>query len=105
MKQPIKVEALTKNYCAFPAVEGIDEGRIVAPGTARQIQRRAPAGSTIEIECSAPLSALDLPHPAPAAAATARRLGRRGIEISDIHIDRPSLEDAFIELTGKTLRE
>ena len=28
-----------------------------------------------------------------------------GIELSDIHLKRPTLEDAFIELTGKSLRE
>ena len=28
-----------------------------------------------------------------------------GIDLSDIHLKRPTLEDAFIELTGKSLRE
>ena len=28
-----------------------------------------------------------------------------GIELSDIQLKRPTLEDAFIELTGKSLRE
>ena len=32
-------------------------------------------------------------------------LDEAGIELADIHIKRPSLEDAFIELTGKSLRE
>ena len=32
-------------------------------------------------------------------------LDEGGIELADIHIKRPSLEDAFIELTGKSLRE
>ena len=27
------------------------------------------------------------------------------VELADIRIKRPSLEDAFIELTGKSLRE
>ena len=31
--------------------------------------------------------------------------GRQGIELADIRIKRPSLEEAFIELTGKSLRE
>ena len=30
---------------------------------------------------------------------------QQGNEISDIHIYRPTLEDVFIELTGKRLRE
>jgi ABC-2 type transport system ATP-binding protein len=105
----------------------VDEGRIVALGTPRQIQDRALASSTVEMECSAPLAESDLPqfadcekvsvderrtrltlasrHPARTVAAAVRWLDRRGIELSDIRIDRPSLEDAFIELTGKTLRE
>jgi hypothetical protein len=28
-----------------------------------------------------------------------------GSEIDDLHIKRPTLEDVFIELTGKTLRD
>jgi len=32
-------------------------------------------------------------------------LDERGIELADIRIKRPSLEEAFIELTGKSLRE
>jgi ABC-2 type transport system ATP-binding protein len=28
-----------------------------------------------------------------------------GIELADIHMKRPSLEDVFIELTGRKLRE
>jgi hypothetical protein len=32
-------------------------------------------------------------------------LDAQGIELADIRIKRPSLEDAFIELTGKSLRE
>ena len=28
-----------------------------------------------------------------------------GVDPSDIHLKRPTLEDAFIELTGKSLRE
>jgi hypothetical protein len=32
-------------------------------------------------------------------------LDERNIELADIHILRPSLEEAFIELTGKSLRE
>jgi ABC-2 type transport system ATP-binding protein len=105
----------------------VDEGRIVALGTPRQIQDRALASSTIEVEFSAPLPDSDFPqfadseklsldprrtrlslvsrHPARAVAAIVRWLDLRAIEISDIRIDRPSLEDAFIELTGKTLRE
>ncbi len=29
----------------------------------------------------------------------------QGIELYDVHLKRPTLEDVFIELTGKRLRE
>lgn len=32
-------------------------------------------------------------------------LDEQGLELADIRIKRPSLEEAFIELTGKSLRE
>ena len=32
-------------------------------------------------------------------------IDQQGIDLSDIHLKRPSLEDVFIELTGKSLRE
>jgi ABC-2 type transport system ATP-binding protein len=105
----------------------VDEGRIVAMGTPRQIQERVLASSTIEIECAAPLPAGDLPawrhaekvtlderririavtsaRPAGAIVEMVKWLDEEGIELADIHIKRPSLEEAFIELTGKSLRE
>src|SRR5208283_3502090 len=39
----------------------VDEGRIVALGTPREIQERTLAHSTIEIECERPIPAIDLP--------------------------------------------
>jgi ABC-2 type transport system ATP-binding protein len=109
----------------------VDEGRIIAMGTPREIQDRAAGESTIEIECAAPLDVpLDgaaLPawrdadkvtldegrtrisvvsrRPARSIVDMMKWLDEKGIEPVDIHIRRPSLEDAFIELTGKSLRE
>jgi ABC-2 type transport system ATP-binding protein len=105
----------------------IDEGRIIAIGTPRQIQDKTLADSTIEIQCAQPVSAGDLPQLAEAVkialderrttlTVTSRRpartivemvkwLDEQGLELSDIRIKRPSLEEAFIELTGKSLRE
>jgi ABC-2 type transport system ATP-binding protein len=105
----------------------VDEGRIVAMGTPREIQERTLAISTIEIELAQPLFATDLPRWAGAdeitlddarlrIAVTSQRpartivemvkwLDESGAELADIRIKRPSLEDAFIELTGKSLRE
>ena len=105
----------------------VDEGRIIAMGTPREIQQRTLAYSTIEIECAEPLPAGDLPawrnaekvtlddrrtriavtssRPAGAIVEMVKWLDEAGIELADIHIKRPSLEEAFIELTGKSLRE
>ena len=105
----------------------VDEGRIIAMGTPREIQERTLASSTIEIECAQPLNGAAVPQWPDAEkvaiderrtriAVTSRRPARvivelvkwldaQGIELADIRIKRPSLEEAFIELTGKSLRE
>jgi ABC-2 type transport system ATP-binding protein len=105
----------------------VDEGRIIAMGTPREIQEKALAHSTIEIELSAPLGDLALPHwpeadkvavdqrrmkiavttarPARIVVEMVKWLDENSVELADIRIKRPSLEDAFIELTGKSLRE
>lgn len=105
----------------------VDEGRIIAIGTPRQIQEKTHSDSTIEIECAQQVAAGDLPQWAEAVktsldegrtilTVTSRRPARtivemmkwleeQGLELADIRIRRPSLEEAFIELTGKSLRE
>jgi ABC-2 type transport system ATP-binding protein len=105
----------------------VDEGRIVAMGTPREIQEKALAHSVIEIELTAPLGDLALPHwpeadevavderrmqiavttarPARIVIEMVKWLDENSVELADIRIKRPSLEDAFIELTGKSLRE
>jgi ABC-2 type transport system ATP-binding protein len=105
----------------------VDEGRIVALGTPREIQERTLANSTIEMELEAPLSEGDLPkwteaqettiddsrrrisvicrRPARTIVEMVKWLDEGGAELADIRIKRPSLEEAFIELTGKSLRE
>jgi ABC-2 type transport system ATP-binding protein len=102
----------------------IDEGRIVAMGTPREIQARTLGQSRIEIRCSQPLpdgapplvepmqfSAdrrtlhVSSPRPARAIVEIVKWIDRQGIELDDIHLKRPTLEDVFIELTGKTLRD
>jgi ABC-2 type transport system ATP-binding protein len=103
----------------------VDEGCIVAMGTPREIQERTLANSTIEIECAQPLPdvpewpdaakvtfderrtkiAITSARPARVIVAMVKWLDEKGVELTDIRIRRPSLEDAFIELTGKSLRE
>jgi ABC-2 type transport system ATP-binding protein len=105
----------------------VDEGRIIAIGTPREIQERTLASSTIEVECAKPLDVAALPswpeaerttvddgrtriavmsrNPARVVVELVKWLDAQGTELVDIRIKRPSLEDAFIELTGKSLRE
>jgi ABC-2 type transport system ATP-binding protein len=105
----------------------VDEGRIVAMGTPREIQERALAHSTIEIELATPLGDVAMPQwpeadqvtvearrmrievttgrPARIVIEMVKWLDQKNVELADIRIKRPSLEDAFIELTGKSLRE
>jgi ABC-2 type transport system ATP-binding protein len=105
----------------------VDEGRIIAMGTPREIQEKTLANSSIELECAQPLAPEPLPkwtgaekialderrthitvtssRPARTVVEMVKWLDERGIELADIRIKRPSLEDAFIELTGKSLRE
>ena len=105
----------------------IDEGRIVATGTPREIQAAVLNQSVIEIRCeqalpranhvawrdaAAPVFSADgkglsveTGRPANTLIDLVKWIEENGIELSDIHLKRPTLEDAFIELTGKTLRE
>ena len=104
----------------------VDEGRIIAMGTPREIQERARANSMIELECATPIEGelpswpevekIELNDRRTSLLVTSRRpartvvdlvkwLDEKGLELADIRIKRPSLEDAFIELTGKSLRE
>ena len=105
----------------------VDEGQIIAMGTPREIQDRAAGDSIIEIECAQPVGEPALPQwreaqkvslddrrtriavvsrrPAATIVDMMKWLEDKGIELADIRIKRPSLEDAFIELTGKSLRE
>ncbi len=103
----------------------VDEGRIVTIGTPKEIRARACSHSLIEIRCEQPLEAAPCPansdkvvmsedrmslsvsstHPARSVVELVKWIDQQGIELADIHIKRPTLEDVFIELTGKSLRE
>ena len=106
----------------------VDSGKIVAIGTPRELQERSAGKSTIEIVCDEPLARLALCRNGrrrrrPNSAKTARHLtvaskrpartlveivkwvDAQGIGLEDVHLARPTLEDVFIELTGKRLRE
>ncbi len=105
----------------------VDEGRIVAMGTPREIQERSLAKPVIELDCAHPLADGALPQwigaertslderrtritvisarPARTMVEMIKWLDENGIQMADIRIKRPSLGDAFLELTGKSLRE
>jgi ABC-2 type transport system ATP-binding protein len=105
----------------------IDSGQIIAIGTPRDIQARTLGDTLIEIRCEQPLPADGLPvalegekysltddrralsvqskQPAKAIVEIVKWIDHHGVELSDIHLKRPTLEDVFIELTGKKLRE
>ena len=105
----------------------IDEGKIIEIGTPREIQQRALGKSRIEIECEQPAPEGDLPaflaaekhafsedrkvltvhsaQPARTIVDLVKWIDQLGIGLADIHLKRPTLEDVFIELTGKRLRE
>ena len=104
----------------------IDQGRIIALDTPRNLQQASRAASTIVVTCDKPFPA-DRPPWAEALESIADESGRtltvhsrrpattlvelikwidqRGFELLDVHLKQPTLEDVFIELTGKRLRE
>ncbi len=105
----------------------IDGGRIISSGTPQEIQNRTLGQSVIEIRCETPLPDGDLPdwpdsdtasfnadrthlsvvtsHPARTLVEIVRWIDRHGVDLEDVRLKRPSLEDVFLELTGRSLRE
>lgn len=100
----------------------IDSGRIIAQGSPREIQARTLGATKIEIHLEAPLGELTLPeetvlsadrrtlfttsqHPARAVVELVKWIDSSGLGMTDISLKKPTLEDVFIELTGKKLRE
>ena len=105
----------------------VDEGRIVAMGTPEEIRSKTLGQARVEVRCEQPLGAVEPPLWADADAAQisadrltvvvstrkpartlvelVRWIDQLGVELADVQLRRPSLEDVFIELTGKSLRE
>ena len=132
MKDEKRTVVLTTHYieeaerlCDRVAI--IDEGRIVAMGTPRELQQKSRMQSRIEIVCGQPLDGSALPQWPDALETTVEADGRtmmvyssrpartlfeimkwldqQGIQLDDVHLKRPTLEDVFVELTGKKLRD
>ena len=104
----------------------MDQGKIIAMGTPREIQQKTLGQSRIEVVTTGPMprtvpnfqdverhvlsdDALSLTvystRPARTLPDLIRWVEQTGLELEDIHLKRPTLEDVFIELTGKRLRE
>lgn len=101
----------------------IDHGRVVALGTPRDLVRASGQGTRLEVRLarSAPVEQLKgleavldcreadgiyLLHAQPAAQAIAaliRYLEAQNNTLLDLHIAQPSLEDVFVEMTGRKL--
>ena len=104
----------------------IDQGRIITIGTPREIQARTLGQSRIEILTVQPLP-IEIPafqdaekhvldgdgrrlvvysaRPARTLPDVVKWIDQSGLDLEDIHLKRPTLEDVFIELTGKRLRD
>ena len=104
----------------------VDQGRIIAMGTPRELQQKSRVASTIVVTCAAPLpqqlpawpesagTSLDATghtltvvsrRPATTLVELIKWIDQTGLELVDVHLTKPTLEDVFIELTGKKLRE
>jgi ABC-2 type transport system ATP-binding protein len=105
----------------------IDRGKIIVMGTPREIQAQTLGTSRVDLHTDRPLPLGDIPagldgakltfnddrtnlsvasaKPTHALVELVRWIDSQGIEIVDIQLKRPTLEDVFIELTGKKLRE
>jgi ABC-2 type transport system ATP-binding protein len=130
LKQDKRTILLTTHYieeaerlCDRVAI--IDDGRIIELGTPREIQERTLGQSMVEIATDRPMRLEELPlgdqaynagadgmrltvktaNPAKTIADLLKWIDSEGLQLTDIHLKRPTLEDVFIELTGKRLRE
>jgi len=131
LKQERRTILLTTHYieeaerlCDRVAI--VDEGRIIALDTPRQLQQKSRNASSIVVTCAttfprnlptwaeATESALDgsghcltvhSRRPATTLVELIKWIDQQGLELTDVHLQKPTLEDVFIELTGKTLRE
>jgi ABC-2 type transport system ATP-binding protein len=132
MKSEKRTVVLTTHYieeaerlCDRVAI--IDEGKIVAMGTPRELQQKSQGQSRIDIVVGQPLNGNMLPQwpdaletrlvddgrsltvsssrPARTLFEIMKWLDQQGIQLEDVHLKRPTLEDVFVELTGKRLRD
>jgi ABC-2 type transport system ATP-binding protein len=103
----------------------VDHGRVIASGTPRELKRRAASKTRIEVRLARPPENGALAHiegvsdcrefegayilqsarPPQTIVALVKHLEAEGNELESLEMFSPSLEDVFIELTGRRLRE
>jgi ABC-2 type transport system ATP-binding protein len=104
----------------------IDSGVIIASGSPRELQAKSANQAAIEISLAQPWQG-ELPawphavrsmlsedgrqikvqseHPARTLVEMVKWVDAQRIDLEDVHLTRPTLEDVFIELTGNKLRD
>jgi ABC-2 type transport system ATP-binding protein len=105
----------------------IDDGVIIATGSPRELQEKSATQSGIEIKLTQPLRERAVPdfadaistsvsedarqltvqssRPARTLVELVKWIDAQDYELDDVHLKRPTLEDVFIEMTGKKLRD
>jgi len=130
LKHEKKTIVLTTHYieeaerlCDRVAI--VDHGKVIAQGTPRELKQASANTSRVEVRLAKPapngtLKSLDgvvdareiggayvlhCHRTAPAIVALVKHLEAEGNELVSLEIATPSLEDVFIELTGRRLRD
>jgi ABC-2 type transport system ATP-binding protein len=103
----------------------IDQGKVIAAGTPRELKRTSANTTRVEVRLSKPAAngtlknldgvsdareldgayVLHCQRTAPAIVALVKHLEAENNELVSLEIATPSLEDVFIELTGRRLRD
>ncbi|HUJ32218.1 MAG TPA: ABC transporter ATP-binding protein [Candidatus Acidoferrum sp.] len=130
MKREKKTVLLTTHYieeaerlCDRVAI--VDLGKVIALGTPRELKQRSAGTTRIEVRLAHPLQdgmltkmegvadcrefngtyVLHSTHPPHTIVALVKQLEAQNNELQSLEMFSPSLEDVFIELTGRRLRE
>ena len=105
----------------------IDAGNIIAIGSPRELQEKSTVQSGIELRLARPLPEVAMPEwpesvhtaisedrhtltisskrPARTLVDVVKWADAQDFELDDVRLNRPTLEDVFLEMTGKQLRE
>ena len=92
----------------------IDEGKMISPGTPEQLIARYGGEAVIYAQTEGKVEGLEetekgyrikLKDPGSEAPQVLADLARRGVKVKHVEIKTPGLEDVFLNLTGKELRD